>query len=715
MLVFHTCHICVAVITPPMSKRHILVDTEATLAEAAQFLAQKASQKRAPLPPKRTSSFKDQCAHQAHLRSMTHLSPAGDEFGLMATSMTDSIDMSIATGGDSLSDHQNRSLQSSSDDLLSSTPASQSRNGSLERILEHGQPSRHGVDVPFGGSSSYDQKTPDTDASDISLPPPPISLLADASSGVNTLPKSARFTGNQSGIIADQSVLNQLRQSLKKSAPRPMSTVRKSYDNVDDDSGHSSPKGGFFGDRSSRSVVSGYGTVPRGTGSSSYLTSGDTAVDLNVSRQIGVKHNESSSELDSKTDGRLTESCSNIADMVLHMPTPEVRRKVEEWQAGVERSLRQAAATELQVSVSDNNQRVQAGRNKRATGVLSNVNRLHSASTDKDTIQRDWQSSDDSTMRDCDSDEHNVKPSTLVRVPVTHAVVNNSADSAELKSDRPKWKWSKNKNTPSDKSASSEHNAQSSKILLPMQLDVSQQVNSGLSIMDTTAANHLSADVTHEKPAAKPRKSNAVQSMFFSAVDFPFDGTTLSSKKVDSVEMRERSSNIVSVNKSDSTKPAKSDLVKPIPAGAKPVLPVFKPGQAQHTQQLTVQSSLRHYNTATVEREATTTVVLDITKDNVTSLAHSLSQRLVELTGGTKPGPSPGVLQPLTDEIRALHYACSSYVESLPPHAKFQFRELLVTLESTADSVRTSSGRDLDRYLVTLQNLIRNIESALKK
>ena len=46
----------------------------------------------------------------------------------------------------------------------------------------------------------------------------------------------------------------------------------------------------------------------------------------------------SQSKVDS-AENRLSESCSNLSEMVFQMPTPEVRRKVEEWQAGVERSL----------------------------------------------------------------------------------------------------------------------------------------------------------------------------------------------------------------------------------------------------------------------------------------------------------------------------------------------------------------------------------------
>jgi hypothetical protein len=703
-----------------------MFDTDATLTEAAQFLTQKASQKRAPLPPKRTSSFKDQSSQQAQLHAVMHTVPTGDDFSIMTTSMTDSVDMSTATGGDSLSDHQNRSLQSSVDDLLSSTPASQSRNGSLERILEHAQSSPPGVYLPFGGGSSEEQKTPDTDTSDASLPPPPPSLLEDSGAEANTLPKLGRFTGGHGGIIADQNVLNQLRLSLKKSSSRAISAIRKSCDNVDEnfDSGHSSPKGGFYHDMKSKAIVSGYGTVPRAAGVMSYsLADGATELKSKEPGQTTAKQHEPSAELDCKSERHVTEVCSSNVDMVLQMPTPEVRRKVEEWQAGVERSLRQAAEQPQLQNCDRRGQNVSRHKRVSCKTTDSVFKQPGNLAYKEEFVQHDQISSDGSTLNAGGNEEHNVKPSSLVHPPVTASALDSLSDSCVPKSDKPKWKWSKSKVVQNEKSTSPKCDKSSSSVILTTD-SISQRLKSGLSSVDAVESpaaqpGKPAADSCRGKPAAKPRKGSALQSMVFSAVDFPFHGA----KQVEVVERKERSSlDLGSDVQLETPKSSKDEFVKPLPVGAKPVLPAFKSCQPHLVmspqQHLASQSSLLHRSSSVTSDRDTAAIPVSgvtITRDSVASLANSLSQRLIDLNCGVKLAPSPSVLQPLTDDIRILHHACASYVESLPPHAKFQFRELLVTLESTADCVRMSAGRDLDRHLVNLQNLTRNIESALKK
>jgi len=132
-------------------------------------------------------------------------------------------------------------------------------------------------------------------------------------------------------------------------------------------------------------------------------------------------------------------------------------------------------------------------------------------------------------------------------------------------------------------------------------------------------------------------------------------------------------------------------------------------------QQLVAQSSLLHRSggaTTSTDKEVTSDDT-ECTKENVLSLAHRLSKRLFELTA--KPTSST-LLQPLSDDVQAFHRICSGYVESLPPHAKFQFREIIATLETVADGLRASGGRDHDRLLVTLQNSVHSIqEAAMKK
>jgi len=712
-----------AVITPPVPKRHIAFDTDATLTEAAQFLAQKANHKRAPLPPKRTSSFKDQSVPVPQPRALSsHLSPGADDIaGIMATSMTDSIDLSTATGADSLSDHQNRSIQSSSDDLLSSTPASQSRNGSLERILEHAR-SGPAADLQSAGCSSGEQKTPDTDASDASLPPPPPSLLVDVNSGMNTLPRFTRVTGHHQhgGVIADQNVLNQLRQSLKKTTRPRKAAPTSSCEVVDDnfDSGHSSPKAGFFADQAHREVVSGYSTVPRSGGA----TAASTSFLDSLERSTGSTRARKDVLADSVDAATKLESSASVSD-VLQMPTPEVRRKVEEWQAGVERSLR--------ASDDDRGWKLKPTKwAKRAS--CQEVDLLSVDCTSGDTTLQDRLSSDSSTLHEQSGEEHNVKPSSMFRVSATPSTLVSadpqSANTSSISANKPeksRWKLpkikgdNKNGSLPDTKPLArhvSDSAAPKSEVLSGQNVD---------NVEDTQRSGSAVLRESDSKSAAKSRKVNAIQSMFLSS-ESPLHGALSSAKKSDSSRKKKESSaseGPLSPGIKIENKPTKTEAAtKPnLPPGAKPVLPAFKPPvQCQPVvvsspQQLAAQSSLLHRSggvTASTDKEVTSDDA-DCTKENVLSLARRLSKRLSELSA--KP-TSSALLQPLSDDVQSFHRICSGYVESLPPHAKFQFREMIATLETVADGLRASGGRDHDRLLVTLQNSVRSIqEAAMKK
>jgi len=718
--IYFRCACFLAVmITPPVPKRHIAFDTDATLTEAAQFLAQKANHKRAPLPPKRTSSFKDQAVPVPQPRSLSsHLSPSADDAaaGIMATSMTDSIDLSTATGADSLSDHQNRSIQSSSDDLLSSTPASQSRNGSLERILEHAS-SGPAADLQSAGCSSGEQKTPDTDASDASLPlpPPPPSLLVDVNSGLNTLPRFTRVTSHHQhgGVIADQNVLNQLRQSLKKTASRPRrSAATSSCEIVDDnfDSGHSSPKAGFYTDRAPRAVVSGYSTVPR---------SGATA---STSFRDSIEQSTESSTracVDMPSDAGKLDSSAPVSD-VLHMPTPEVRRKVEEWQAGVERSLRASDDRGWHLKLSSWAKRASC----QETDMLS-IDR-------GDSMLQDRLSSDSSTVQSVPRDEqggeeHNVKPSAMLRVstPNTTSAPNTDAcTAAGGKPEKTRWKLSKAKENTNRSSKHLPANTKplerrhvSDDIVPKSEVPSSRKTDNSENSPKTGVAGFREGESS--KLAAKSQKVSAVQNLF-SGSDSPLHGVLSSSaKKSDSMRKKETPATSAEASSGVKVKPAKPETSKPnLPPGAKPVLPAFKPqlqSQSQSSPQSAGQSSLHHRGGGPADKEtAGGDDAADCTKENVLSLVSSLSGRLSELS--QKPASS-AQLQPLADDVRSFHRVCSGYVESFPPHAKFQFREILATLERVAEDLRAGGGRDHhDRLLVTLQNSLHSIEeAALKK
>ncbi|KAK2155206.1 hypothetical protein LSH36_246g03000, partial [Paralvinella palmiformis] len=356
--------------TPPSIRRqvppvpsHPPPDPDTTLDQAVSILSasKKASRKKsAPIPPKRTSSFKDQQAqalvqgqmalHPGYFKDECEVVPPGGmENWQGGDPMVDSAfwymnEEGVMETSASLTDQQKS--QSSSEELLS-TPGSQSRSGSLERILENrimsgiaagvagiaNRSRSSSRDRSLSGSSphkSSDQKTPETDISESSLPPPPPALLED--SPVALIPIQPPPPLPISPTLPQDSLpLGHLRQSLRKTrnyqtVPRPPQedVEGKSKENTTVTS---------LGSSNVKHVINRYGTIPKGARIGQFLAS------LENTQEEPIK--DIPEELLEKrlTRDKLSDSCSNVAERVLKMPTPEVRRKVEEWQAGVDHSF----------------------------------------------------------------------------------------------------------------------------------------------------------------------------------------------------------------------------------------------------------------------------------------------------------------------------------------------------------------------------------------
>lgn len=762
-------------VTPPSTRQNLsaAMDTDLTLSQAAKCLAQKASQKKAPLPPKRTSSFRDQMQQPppGHFKdvSRSQLTAAGDEWCLI-TSMTDSIDMSNVTN-ESLSDHHRS--QSSSDDLLS-TPASQSRNGSLERILEHckspaNSPRSTSHDQSYGPNSpaqSNEQKTPETDISDMSLPPPPAALLEDFNPD---LPRIARAV--PPCAIADQQLLSQLRQSLKKTTTKK-SKQNRDNDNVD--SGHSSPCGGLTA--STREAVAGYRTLPRESGSRQAAQ--DELVQALVRRTSDNNRSVGFGKvMTSSSENRLSESCSNLSEMVLQMPTPEVRRKVEEWQAGVERSLGELESPSVgrdvnaEASQAFRPERLRSSQRKFDSSAAVTGPQLCIANyMMKPGVQRTA-----SPVVAEVSDDVPVPP--LHRFGRSHDT--NRQDLVEcskppekmpVQSDKQKLKLSKRKPLPDDHSskgpssstiqspaANNHHLPTTSRPSTWLERAPASPITGGVACLPSGGANDGvrkryttqggkdnpysgPAEVFSRpmdpaagvdlKPRAKPRKSLDTQAKNVDRADTVLGLSSLKKgdiKKLDHVRQRSLENETAAQECPKSPKLFSSKVLKdgaapdgqkPVPAGMKPALPGFKPTQPAPLvapQQLVARASLHHVSPEKEKGEEADTE--PVTKETVGRMTQSLSLSL-DVLNSSETRHSSSVLMHLSDEVNTLHRVCSSYVESLPPHGKFQFREILSLLETVAEGLKTGSGggaKEYDRLLVTLQNCLRGIEGALKR
>ncbi len=362
--------------TPPLLRRVLpspqSIDPDEILSQAASLKSLR-NRKLAPMPPKRTSSFKDLPPapnHQPHhtgslggyyqkdASSMQALPMESD--AMMQTSFSSGEflpgDMGFDTVERFLSEvnsvadpprlTESHKSPSSSEELLS-TPGSQSRSGSLERILENPVMSGSGVipairsrssshDRSLTGSSpikSSDQKTPDTDTSDTPLPPPPPSMLVadELGAAIPSIQPPPPLPISPVGPPPETPLpLGHLRQSLRKT--RSSSNTQKTADeNESPDSSNVTS----LDSSNAKHVINRYGTIPKGARIGAFLAS------LEQGREEVIKEAPelSSPEKRLVKDHKLSDSCSNVAESVLKMPTPEIRRKVEEWQAGVVQSL----------------------------------------------------------------------------------------------------------------------------------------------------------------------------------------------------------------------------------------------------------------------------------------------------------------------------------------------------------------------------------------
>ena len=156
-----------------------------------------------------------------------------------------------------------------------------------------------------------------------------------------------------------------------------------------------------------------------------------------------------------------------------------------------------------------------------------------------------------------------------------------------------------------------------------------------------------------------------------------------------------------------------------LPGGSLPVLPIQGSNVSSSTssnqsalkatsvQLNKVEKTDKHDNTADGE---------PVSKDKLKTLSKNLSSSLSSLNLNKTKHTSN--FMHLSEEVQSFYSACSSYVESLPPHGKFQFRELLTNLQAIAESLKTCSGgnaREYDKLLSKLQNSIRDINAVLAR
>ena len=802
--------------------------------------------KRAPIPPKRTSSFNQQSRDNNKLSLLPEplletetdfSSTAADNQDVDAanadiiTGVVESIekefsflnDVAMATNDLDDTTEQQKS-RSSSSELLSSTPGTQSHNGSLERILQRRLMSSANTRErsPPGGMRALNSsggevaKTPDTDVSDVSvsspaMPTPPGVSAAAPLTSLHELPESLP--------------LSHLRDNLRKS---------QTYPRTETSSAGAALKGGAVTasvaslDTSNlEQVISRYGTMPKTARIGAYLASLEQAqpVKAGTTNQNG----ESPAVIDVSTATR-------------QMPTPDIRRKVEEWRAGVEKSMEAedtlihqaepvsqcVACTKTASDIEHNGNQSHLFRSS-SIHALSRTDFTGSAGRAPISTFLNRGKSDLSDTRYRSGSDHelcrnvntrdatartaewanfrpkpaprNLPPQQCVRhsPPLTietsgggggdlkptedlglkltdHALHHQSSSSDEALLDQKSIK-SGDSGIKCDERG---FFARKFSPIVPKKPIVSSppppsqilHEESQLGVQSptlSTRSRHRDNTLDHKtKPAECSPDTNSV----FESGKKDLDTTTferLSTRKPANVELqmhlqpappkhkpsgsptptttcgmletvkskfggflRQRSTegtkgvcssggaNVDTQPEKDETiTPRSSGAAKPAHAGARAVLPgskLFLPGSQAalvSPQQLSSRTSLHHVNIANKAAEKPDEGTEPVSKDAIVALSEKLRVRLEAL--GSTANKHTSVFLQLTDEVQDFYVACHSYVESLAPHAKFQFREMLVTLQTIAERLKTCTAKDYDRLTAELLRSLEDIKLTLKR
>lgn len=757
-----SCFIPVA--TPP-SNRRFPQSTSAQFMEdiepAQMINGKKTRGKMAPAPPKRTSSFRTQqqqmppdqasSPNSGFLQQQQHLPDLAEgadmDNCLNNPCMTDSR----------LSDDQLKSSQSSSEDLLS-TPASHSRSGSLERILEHR--------VLSGGSqrsrsSSWDrslrgdqQKTPETDVSDTSLPPPPPPCLLEEAAQ----PTPAR-------PLAEATPLSYLRQSLRK--------TNHAYAKKTSPPEETSNGVGTLDSANVKKAISRYGTIPKGARIGQFLASLEDSGPQQPPAVSPVK-DTSPIKTSPSLENKLSDSCSNVSEMVLKMPTPEVRRKVEEWQQGVQESLQQEQGEEEAGAVENlPNLKPSALVRSSSFGMSPSSGAAPSGEqTEKPPLSTflTRQKSDVTNLKSNKDGgsplaQRHAKPTPSPRaqpkfksstMPVdkasqrtqkqgfTQNVTNTLGSPAKVgglatarTTSSSSEELLESKSAHSAESLDQDTNESVAKKIPPRPIvapytsvrsetpplrkfnveNNKKKESSAVSrdsSMESTSESPLVIETQKGGSKGKKAKDSGKSSPFKSQGSLRGKLGLFKQSPSDKEDSKSKAKSKDSPPSVGSTAaPAKPALV-----GAKAVLPSIA-SVISSPDQLPARSTLHHIkNTEMDKKDALpdSDEPSPVSKETVIALSKHLSKSLEDLNSAASKHSSNFLH--LSEEVLSFYDACARYVESLPPHGKFKFQELLNRLERVADGLKTcssSSSSIYDKLLTDLCNSVLEIDNVLKK
>lgn len=103
-------------------------------------------------------------------------------------------------------------------------------------------------------------------------------------------------------------------------------------------------------------------------------------------------------------------------------------------------------------------------------------------------------------------------------------------------------------------------------------------------------------------------------------------------------------------------------------------------------------------------------------RESVLEISQALETSLTSLRSATTV--STGTWLQLSDKVGLFHSSCVGYADSIVPHARFHFRELLTRLESQARQLRSAGARnssDNTQLCAEVQNTVRDVINAVQR
>lgn len=638
--------------------------------------------RRAPVPPTRTSSFKEAAWESPLTNNNNNLS-------------------------ESFSDHVQS--QSSSDDLLSC-----SRSGSCDQILTTTTSSAHKKPQFLSSASHTEAKLggvkKKTLNSETTFPPPPDFLLKTSGGG------------------------------------RTTKVGKGSKESLECDSGHSSPAPGFFSTEAGRNCA----TLPRKTAA----VSEELAEALNRRRRSelnkvakesqAMSHSfikkeaksekivEESNDLKSPVKSPLKSPVKSLQKMALN-PTPELRKKVEDWQAGVEKCLQDqrsfkaglfsVSLNKVSATSSPDSEGKQLSPNEaddKAKSLLSSLRKVDRSKLEKKEFLRDNRSSQEVS---CDERREDKRQANSLK-PLNHRP-SPRLGIAALKEKR---------TSSCEKSFEHAHKSREN-------IDHLKQPSNNADLISLKEferclqqrLNNLKSPVREDAPLLQRSVEGEIKKdKKDSKSILPTIRSRKFPKKIATDSEVEKSETVNQSQKSFSPTSRKSYFKSDVDKSLINELKNFdQKTKFPHLKAVTdqkeiVATSMRAssskealHQTEAVEQEVV------VTKESVTSALSSFQNKLHRLhkantfIANKLPNNAAKTAVNISDDFQLLVTKCSCYVDSLPPQLKFHYRDVLCSMQKSGDDFCKSSlnitNDKQDKFYSTFLDALKNAEDTFKK